>query len=145
MIGDETEDRGSVPFTVADRINQVCDRFESDWRAGERPRIEDRLAGVTGPERILLVRELLAVELHWRRKGGEQPAPGEYLERIPQGAEAVHAAFGRTDTLSVVAGPRPDPHSPGEAVVSQACGCPDQPDTHLPAPARASAISATTS
>ena len=145
MIGDETEDRGSVPFTVADRINQVCDRFESDWRAGERPRIEDRLAGVTGPERILLVRELLAVELHWRRKGGEQPAPGEYLERIPQGAEAVHAAFGRTDTLSVVAGPRPESTLAGRGCCEPSMRLPGSTGHSLAGPGRASAISATTS
>src|SRR5262245_49009686 len=122
MIGNETADHESVPFTLAERINRACDRFEADWRAGGRPRIEDHLAEVTGPERTALIRELLAVELHWRRRGGERPAADEYLERLPGEAEAVHAAFGRTETLGLDAGSAPGPPSTREAIVPPASG-----------------------
>jgi tetratricopeptide (TPR) repeat protein len=95
MNGDEDRPGGRdpVPFTLAERINRACDDFEADWRAGRRPRIEDRLVGVTGPARAALVSELLAVELHRRRRAGERPAAGEYLPRFPDDAAAVRAAF----------------------------------------------------
>ena len=41
----------SVPATVADRIDRVCDRFEAAWKAGRRPRIEEYLGEAAGPER----------------------------------------------------------------------------------------------
>jgi len=99
----------SLSATHAERLDQACDRFESDWRAGGWPRIEDRLVGVMGPERAPLVRELLVIELHWRRQAGERPDPAEYLGRLLEDAEAVHAAFGRAETLIVAAGPPPGP------------------------------------
>ncbi len=44
-------------------IDDIADRFESDWkRGGDRPRIEDLLGGETGPRRTLLLQELLRVE-----------------------------------------------------------------------------------
>jgi hypothetical protein len=52
MIGKEMTDGRSVPFTLADHINQLCDGFESAWRAGRRPRLEDCLIGVAGPEHV---------------------------------------------------------------------------------------------
>jgi serine/threonine-protein kinase len=84
---------------LADRINRACDRFEAAWRAGGRPRIEDDLEGKAEPEQSLLVRELLAVELHWRLRAGEHPAPDEYFVRLPGREEAVLAAFGRAETV----------------------------------------------
>jgi serine/threonine-protein kinase len=103
--GSEMGMHESVSFTLADRINRACDRFESDWRAGGRPRIEDQLDSVTGPERATLARELLAVELHWRRRAGERPTAAEYLERFPEDAEAVHDAYGRAETADVARTP----------------------------------------
>ena len=100
---------GSLSVTGAEELDRVCDQFEAEWRAGGRPRIEDRLVGVAGPERTPLVCELLVIELHWRRKAGERPDPAEYLGRLLEDAEAVHATFGRTETLGVVAGPPPGP------------------------------------
>ncbi len=41
----------SLSATQAEELDRACDRFEAEWRAGGRPRIEDRLVGVAGPER----------------------------------------------------------------------------------------------
>ena len=135
MTGDEagTAGEGSVPATLAEHINRACDRFEAAWRAGRRPRIEDCLVGVTVPERALLVRELLAVELHWRRQAGERPEAEEYLGRLPDDAEAVHAAFGRAETLGLDASPPPGA-STREAVDACTSGHGDGSDTDPPAP-----------
>jgi hypothetical protein len=99
-------------------LDLACDQFESEWRAGGRPTVEDRLVGVAGPERAPLVCELLAIELHWRRHAGERPQSAEYLERLPHDAEAVHAASGRDETLGVEASPPPGPPSTEDDLTS---------------------------
>jgi hypothetical protein len=83
----------AVPVSGILRVNERCDRFEVAWRAGERPRIEDYLADPREPERGLLLRELLALELSYRRRHGETPTPDTYLHRFPEHAELVQAAF----------------------------------------------------
>ena len=51
-----------VSFGAHDRIDQKCDHFESAWKAGERPRIETYLEDAAEPERLVLLRELIALE-----------------------------------------------------------------------------------
>jgi serine/threonine protein kinase len=55
---------GSLPLTLAGRIDRACDQYEADWKAGQRPRIEACLADTPEPDRVLeaLVEEL--VRLH---------------------------------------------------------------------------------
>jgi tRNA A-37 threonylcarbamoyl transferase component Bud32 len=78
--------------TRAGSIDVACDRFEVQWRAGRRPRIEDFLnqpgAAEAGP---ILLRELLALEL--RARAGERPGREEYAARFPGDTPAVAAAF----------------------------------------------------
>jgi serine/threonine protein kinase/Flp pilus assembly protein TadD len=66
------------------RLNRLCDRFERAWREGSSPRIEDFLAEVAEVERAELLRELLSLEIHYRRQRGELPTADEYLSRFPQ-------------------------------------------------------------
>jgi hypothetical protein len=58
---------------LAQQIDQVCDRFETAWKAGPRPRIEDYLTHTPEPGQALLLRELVALEIAYRRRSGEQP------------------------------------------------------------------------
>jgi WD40 repeat protein/predicted Ser/Thr protein kinase len=71
----------SLPFEVLERIDQVCTRFEQAWRSGPRPDLRDYVAG-TGEERRALFRELLKVELDYRRKVGELFAAEECRRRF---------------------------------------------------------------
>jgi serine/threonine-protein kinase len=82
-----------------ERIVAVCDRFEAQWRRGERPQIEDFLAGHPSISRPALLRELLALELELARAGCDAPAPtvGGYRERFPDCTEVVEAVFAETD------------------------------------------------
>ena len=69
----------SLPPTLAARVDEVCDRFEADWKAGRQPRLDDYLAGASGAERTALARELLRVEAHYRQRaaaGNGEPAHG---------------------------------------------------------------------
>jgi len=44
------------------KIDQICDRFESDWLAGQQPRLEDYLGDSLEPFRSELLKELLVSE-----------------------------------------------------------------------------------
>ena len=37
---------GGLDIDLARRIDEVCRRFEADWRAGRQPRIDDYLVDV---------------------------------------------------------------------------------------------------
>jgi len=79
----ETPDRrDSLPLSVAERIDEVCTRFEAAWQNGQ-PRLEEFLGAAEGPEREALLRELLRVELDYRCQGGSVPAVEDYLSRFP--------------------------------------------------------------
>jgi ABC-type amino acid transport substrate-binding protein/tRNA A-37 threonylcarbamoyl transferase component Bud32 len=74
-------------------MERACDEFENAWRAGHRPSIEDVLGRATEADRPALLRELLPLELHYRRAAGETPTPDEYRRRFPDQAELVAAVF----------------------------------------------------
>jgi len=76
-----------------ERIDGVCDRFENIWNTGSRPRLETFLDGVAEADRTALLRELLALELHYRRTAGEVPTAEEYLLRFPHHDELIAIAF----------------------------------------------------
>src|SRR5262249_16748472 len=67
----------------ARRADEVCLRFEAAWREGGQPRIEDFLAAAPEPERPGLLRELVGLEIDYRRLRGENPRPEDYRDRFP--------------------------------------------------------------
>ena len=95
MSNNKLETTASLSFPAQDRIDLACDHFETAWKAGERPRIEDYLVQVSLLERDTLLRELLMLELYWRRRKGEHPAPQDYLARFHSNDDvaAIVAAF----------------------------------------------------
>ena len=60
-----------VAAALVQRVDEVCDRFEVAWKAGQRPHLEEYLGDTPEPGRLVLLRELLVVELHYRRRRGE--------------------------------------------------------------------------
>jgi tetratricopeptide (TPR) repeat protein len=78
-----SRDPPDLSATLTPRADRECDRFEAAWRVGQRPRLEDHLAAVPEPERPALLRELLPLEIDYRRLAGERPAAEEYLARFP--------------------------------------------------------------
>ncbi|HND55049.1 MAG TPA: serine/threonine-protein kinase, partial [Pirellulaceae bacterium] len=65
------------------QLDELCDRFESAWLAGQSPRIENFLEEVPTDYRGEAVRELLKLDVHYRGKSGDSPALEEYRERFP--------------------------------------------------------------
>ncbi len=69
--------------SAARRVEDACARFEAEWQAGRRPCIAKYLAEVPEPERPALLRELVALEVVYRRRAGEAPQAREYEELYP--------------------------------------------------------------
>lgn len=77
------------------RIAEAITRFDTAWRAGDTPRIEDYLdATIPQSHRVVMLGELLRRERDYRRDRGERPEATEYLERFPEHALVARVAFG---------------------------------------------------
>lgn len=68
----------------AQAVDEACDHFESAWRRGLQPTIEDALASAPAGDRAVLLRELLLVELRLRIDAGQSPDASEYRKRFSE-------------------------------------------------------------
>ena len=68
-------------------------RFEDEWLAGARPVLEPYLRQVLPPSRGVLLRELLLLELDYRRSLREPPRLDEYLTRFPRCGSGDSSGF----------------------------------------------------
>lgn len=69
-------------------IEKILNAFESAWRHGARPSIDDYRAGSLSDSRELLV-ELIHLDMEFRLKGSEDARVETYLERYPQLASEI--------------------------------------------------------
>jgi tetratricopeptide (TPR) repeat protein len=90
-----------LPPTLAACTDRLCDRFEQDWQDGRKPRIEDYLGEIPESGRHALLRELLWLELGYRKLQGERPGPEEYESRFPAFLGAVRDVFDPTERTRV--------------------------------------------
>jgi serine/threonine-protein kinase len=81
----------TLPLPNWREVEEVCERFEAVWKAGGRPQIEEFLGEVLEPTRPTLLRELLKMDLEYRRKQGEQPDQAEYRARFGMERESIVA------------------------------------------------------
>jgi hypothetical protein len=108
-------DFGSLPLSVVRLVNRECNEFETAWRDGKRPRIEDHLPEVSDPARSALLRALVASELESRRMLGERPTIDEYVGRFPADAEEVRSAFSEDAATVTVSPPGSSGPAPAES------------------------------
>lgn len=88
------------------RINQLCDEFEAECRAGGAPRLESFVAREAKNAGEVLA-HLLPIELAYRRRRGDRVDPEEYAARFPR--------FDRTRLMNLFrAGATPVPSRLGE-------------------------------
>ena len=83
------------------QIEVTCQRFKVALWAGQRPRIEDAWSDRSGPSPPILLRDLLTLELAYRRHAGERPEPAEYQVRFPGQDALIHAAFEASTEVSL--------------------------------------------
>ena len=77
-----------------------CDEFESLWRQERCPRLEDYLDRVEGENRARLLRELLLIEIQYRRRRGELPSLDEYLPRFSEDHDLLRQVFAEREASS---------------------------------------------
>src|SRR5262249_55855642 len=65
------------------QVDEVCDRFEAAWAAGQRSRVEDYGGATRARARWARARELILLEVHYRRQTGDDCRPEEYHSRFP--------------------------------------------------------------
>ena len=95
------EDQAGLSPTLWAHVDDACLRFEAAWQADQRPAIETYLGAAPEPGRSLLLRELLGLELAYRRRRGERPAPEEYGPRFPGHAELISHVFREENSLAL--------------------------------------------
>ncbi len=76
-------EEASLPLAQVRQIDAACLSFEKAWKAGQRPRIEDFLSETPEPGRAVLLRELIALDMDYRRRAGETPRAQEYQALFP--------------------------------------------------------------
>jgi serine/threonine-protein kinase len=98
-------DHATLPTGLAGRLNPVCDRFEELLLAGQGPRVEDFLPSVEEQDRPALLRELLALELHYRGRQGTPVSAEDYRRRLPGYASVIDGVFGPPTVAETTASP----------------------------------------
>ncbi|MFO0844442.1 MAG: protein kinase [Gemmataceae bacterium] len=108
----------NLSLATAERIDAACDRFEADWQAGRRPRIEDYLAAAAPVDREPLLAALLAIEVELRRAAGDPPGLDELLGRFPDSGAVCRAVLrsgaGDTSVSAVNTAPAEPPAPPAD-------------------------------
>ncbi|HVS37957.1 MAG TPA: serine/threonine-protein kinase, partial [Gemmataceae bacterium] len=66
------------------RLDATCGRFEAAWKAGKPPDIDAFLAETTGAERMALLKELIRLDVFYRRQCGDAVGSAEYQTRFPE-------------------------------------------------------------
>ena len=97
MAGDATRtfggSRDGLPVEHALLLEQVCDRFEARWRAGERPDLAAALRDLPEAIRPAARREFVALEMYYRNRLGESPVAADYPDLDPDWLTGLTASF----------------------------------------------------
>ena len=83
----------SAELYAHQQIDRCCDDFESQWRAGKRPRIDDFLPGAEPGWRHALLGELLLLEWELRRDSAESFGLDEYVSRFGEACALVETVW----------------------------------------------------
>lgn len=83
-----------LPIEALERIDDRCAEFERGWQSNDPPSIKSILAGeIADNERNVLFAELVVLEVDYRRRGGDEPAKQEYLDRFPDHLAVINDIF----------------------------------------------------
>jgi tRNA A-37 threonylcarbamoyl transferase component Bud32 len=106
-VRESVRDESVLSLEQARRIDPVCDRFEIAWQTGSSPRIEAFLEGWQGADRLALLRELILLDVHFRRAGNEACSAADYLPRFAELDAAWQAgALAKPADATTVPSPR---------------------------------------
>jgi hypothetical protein len=99
-MSEQPRDRSQLNgLSSSESVEVVCDEFEGQWIALRQPRIGDYLDRVSTQQRAAIARQLIRIEVDYRRRKGENPRLEEYETRLP-GCSSVLIEFFDNETDS---------------------------------------------
>ena len=75
---------GELPVELALLLDEVCVAFEARWRAGEKPDVQAAALELPASIRTAALKELVLLDVFYRRQNGHSPAVGEYADPFPE-------------------------------------------------------------
>jgi WD40 repeat protein len=72
-----------LPFEQGLLLERACDAFERKWRAGGRPDVLAAALELPEAVRPVALRELVQLDVEYRRQAGESPKAADYAARFP--------------------------------------------------------------
>jgi len=82
-----------LPVDEVERLDNLCDCFEQQLLANQKPAIETFVAGCRPATREPLLRELLTLEIDFLLQAGNDPDLQVYLQRFPEDIATVQSVF----------------------------------------------------
>jgi serine/threonine protein kinase len=74
-------------------IDGICDEFEKLWKSGQKPRIRKFIEEASIDLREPLFRELLSIEVEYRRAAANPPSRTQYKSEFPEYGAIIDAVF----------------------------------------------------
>lgn len=74
----------SAPIPIANRIDELCDRFEVAWKSSARPTIQEFLDETVSQYLPILFSELVQLDIEYRTLRGESADVDDYIVQFPQ-------------------------------------------------------------
>jgi hypothetical protein len=96
MSADCASDNSSAWLAILRKIEPHCDRFEAEWQAGRRPEIARYLHEVPTEARPELFRQLLRLDIDYRRRLRETPTPADYKAFFAEHASRIDILLAQT-------------------------------------------------
>lgn len=76
-------------MSISKQIDEICDRFEAAWKAGEEPSLKEALKSIAEEGRSALGKELIPLDVECRARHSTMPVASDYA---PFGAGGVKLA-----------------------------------------------------
>jgi eukaryotic-like serine/threonine-protein kinase len=73
-----------LSLSLEQKTDRVCADFESAWKTGVRPRIEDFLGELHDTEKPDVLPELVLLDVWYSRRHGGACSAQEYQKRFPE-------------------------------------------------------------
>ncbi|MCY2962437.1 MAG: serine/threonine-protein kinase [Planctomycetota bacterium] len=103
-------------------IDQRVDAFEWAWKRTSVPAIEDFVLDLPAAQLGMLIRELVEIDLYYRRNRGEDPVVAMYTARFPQYAGMLQELVWKQKPTADLCEPPGPGERVGEFVVEQPVG-----------------------
>jgi tRNA A-37 threonylcarbamoyl transferase component Bud32 len=94
----DSPDFKDLPETIMLQVNQLCDQYERERASGRQPKLDDYLKDLTPDARTPALRELILIDVEYRRQAGDHVTHDDYKHFFPDKDELLTALIPLDDT-----------------------------------------------